>query len=166
MSKLTDYELTIIRFTTAILAYVMNADGDAMKPEERARLMTFLGKYVSHGQMSHSQVQKTVADAQKIIGTTPFADFIASRTIKELYPGQRLAVYINAVDACLVDDVLAGGQTSELEALRRALDIDLDTAKAIKQVFMVKNSGAVLGDILHPTNAAKAPMRLHMTKVE
>ena len=160
-----DYEQSIIELTTTVLAYVMNADGDAMKPEERARLITFLGKYVSQGMISNEQVKKIVADAQKTISVVPFRKFTEEKVVQDLYPGQKLAIYINAMDACLVDDQLSGGQTDELNTLRRALGIDLDTSRAIQRIFVLKNSSAVLSNILHPANATGKTIRVHVSNI-
>jgi len=158
----SDYEQSVIVLTTTVLAYVMNADGDDMKPEERARLMTFLGKYVSQDMISQRQVKEIVAEAQETIRVVPFRKFVESKTLLDLYPGQKLAVFINAMDASLVDDRSSGGQTEALDILRRALDIDLDTSRAIQKIFLLKNSSAVLADILHPTNASQLPIRVRL----
>jgi len=147
-----DDAIKLVRLVTTLMVYIMSSDGDELKPEEKSRLMTFLGKFVTSHEINERGMQVIVRDSVKQAKTQPFPAFLKSLDLASLRRGQRLAIYANVYDAMLIDAVTTDGEVTQMEQLRRALHIESEAAKPLHYALSIKNDPEILTNFLHPLN--------------
>lgn len=144
--------MTPLQALATAQAYVIMADRKAM-PEERASLVSLLGKHVSKNDISPAQVQRLTADAFAYVTKYEFADFLLS--IESLLsPAQAISMMSNMYEAMIVDGNVVAREKELVEAFYRFFDLDRRVVNAIREILMVKNDTALFIRADHPNNGS------------
>lgn len=132
------------------LAYVIDADNRTTF-EEKAKLVTVLGKHVARGDLSGHQLRGLTDDAFNQAQMVPVDRFL-DKVTPQLTPGQKLSLIINLYDAMLVDGQVAAGERKVLDKFVGAFNINRGTIRALREVIMLKNDTGLFADPRHPFN--------------
>ena len=132
------------------MAYIMCGDGD-VSAEERAKLLGAINKHVRKKEIMPDHLKKIVQTAFQIAKKTDLEHFLAT-SVEELTPGQRLSIFANLYDMTLADGDMVSGEKAILDRFRGIYDIDLNTARALEEVIMLKNDTQIFTSMNHPAN--------------
>ncbi len=147
---MTDVKKTPLAILARALAYVIEADNQTTF-EEKAMMVTVLGKHVARGEMSQKELHTLANDAFEQAHQVPVEKFLDVVTGK-LTPGQKASIIINLYDAMLVDGLVVAGERKIMEQFIGAFDMSPSTMRAIREVSMLKNDTGLFLDPGHPLN--------------
>ena len=151
MSEAGPLTMTPIRALATAMAYMIVADG-ITKPEERARVITLLGKHVSLGHIGQGDLQKLSMDAFAYAARHDFDRFLIEIE-PVLTSGQALATLLNIYDAMLVDGNIAQGEKDVVARFAKFFGINPEFIRGIREVLLLKNDTNLFYDDGHPANA-------------
>lgn len=132
------------------IAYVIAADGKATV-EEKAVLVSMLGKHVSNGDLSQGDLQNMTQSAFGNVEKIPVEKFLTVVS-GSLSQGQKAVLLLNLYDVAAVDGTIALGERKVIEAFEQALGIDDDTMIKARGIIAYKNDTAVFTNPMHPKN--------------
>ena len=142
------------------LAYVINADSRTTF-EEKAKIITVLGKHVARGDITAGQLQAIADDAFVHSETVPVERFLADVTAT-LTPAQKASMVINLYDAMLVDGQVASGERTVVDKFISSFEMDRQTMRALREVIMLKNDTGLFADARHPFNEPTFKLQLQL----
>ncbi len=142
------------------LAYVINADSRTTF-EEKAKIVTVLGKHVARGDISHGQLQAIADDAFLHSEKVPIERFLDD-VKNTLTPAQKASMVINLYDAMLVDGQVATGERTVVDKFIASFEIDRQTMRALREVIMLKNDTGLFADSRHPFNEPTFRLQLQL----
>jgi uncharacterized tellurite resistance protein B-like protein len=137
-------------FTTA-QAYVILADNKTM-PEERAELVTLLGKHVSKHEMSPSQIQRLTADAFAYVAANDFEKFLVSIEAS-LTPGQIICIFCNMYETMIIDGLMIAKEKELIEQFYRFFQMDRRVVNTVREILFLKNDTSMFLKADHPNNS-------------
>lgn len=147
---MTDVTNTRLAVLAQSLAYVIDADNQTTF-EEKASMVTVLGKHVARGEISQQQLHELANDAFNRAGSQPVEKFL-DEAAATLTPAQKLSIIINLYDAMLVDGLVVAGERKIMDQFVVAFDIGRTTMRAIREISMLKNDTGLFVDPGHPFN--------------
>ena len=135
---------------TTALAYVIAADG-VIRSEEKAKLLTLMGKHVTTGAITKEELRNLTVDAFQRVSATNVGLFLEHYGPKLTY-AQKLAILANMYEVMLVD-----GEAVDLEAwiLKHFLDnfsITKVQLRVLKEVVTLASDTNIFLDPWHPCN--------------
>ncbi|MBI5163191.1 MAG: TerB family tellurite resistance protein [Magnetospirillum sp.] len=142
--------MTPLEILATALAYVIVVDGKT-QVEEKAKLVTLLGKHVSKGEMAQGQVQAMTQAAFATVQHLPLARFLSTH-VAGLSAAQKAALLLNLYDVVAVDGVLVEGERWAVEEFERVVDLDDTTRRLARKVLLFKNDTSLFTNPLHPHN--------------
>lgn len=142
------------------MAYVINADNRTTF-EEKAKIVTVLGKHVARGDISHGQLQAIADDAFLHSERVPVDHFL-DEVKGELTPAQKTSMVINLYDTMLVDGQVASGERTVVDKFISAFEMDRQTMRALREVIMLKNDTGLFADSRHPFNEPTFRLQLQL----
>jgi uncharacterized tellurite resistance protein B-like protein len=132
------------------IAYVIAADGQTTV-EEKATLVSMLGKHVSNGDLTRGELQNMTQSAFNNAEKIPVEKFLTVVS-GNLSQGQKAVLLLNLYDVAAVDGSIALGEKRVLEAFEEALEIDENTMIKARDIIAYKNDTAVFTNAMHPKN--------------
>ncbi len=144
-------ELSPLQALAIATAYVVMADKKAL-PEERASLVSLLGKHVSRRELSSTQIQRLTADAFAYVARYNFEKFLLSIEAS-LTPAQIISILSNMYETMIVDGNVVSREKELVEEFFRFFDIDRRIVNTIREILMVKNDTTLFLRIDHPNNS-------------
>lgn len=132
------------------IAYVVAADGQTTV-EEKAQLVSMLGKHVSIGDISQGDLQRMTQSAFSNAQKIPLEKFLTV-VGGSLSQGQKAVLLLNLYDVAAVDGSIALGEQKVIEAFEQALHIDEDSMTKARNIIAYKNDTAVFTNPAHPKN--------------
>lgn len=142
------------------LAYVIDADHQTTF-EEKAKIITVLGKHVSRGDLTQTALRELTDGAFAYAHRVDIDKFIDDAKGR-LTPAQKSSVVINVYDAMLVDGQVVTGERAILHKLVGAFDISISTLRAIREVLTLKNDTGVFFDSNHMYNEPSYRLELQL----
>jgi len=142
------------------LTYVIEADNRTTF-EEKAKMITVLGKHVGRGEITEEALHQLAADAYDFSLTMEVEKFIDHIT-PILTPAQKASIVINLYDAMLVDGLVAAGERRVMDRFIASFDFDRGTVRAIREVLMVKNDTGLFTAPDHPHNEPSYRLQLQL----
>lgn len=136
-------------FATA-QAYVILADGKAL-PEERAELVTLLGKHVSRHELTPAQIQRLTADAFAYVSKYDFERFLVSIEAL-LTPAQVVSVFCNMYETMIIDGQMIAREKELIEQFYRFFNIDRRVVATARELLFIKNDTGMFLRADHPNN--------------
>ena len=143
-------ELTPMQVLAVATAYVVMADKKAL-PEERASLVSLLGKHVCRREMSSTQIQRLTADAFAYVAQYDYNRFLMSIEAT-LSPAQIISVLTNMYETMIVDGSVVAREKELIDEFYRFFDFDRRVVNTIREVLMVKNDTTLFLREDHPNN--------------
>jgi uncharacterized tellurite resistance protein B-like protein len=119
------------------VAYVIAADGKTTV-EEKAKLITMLGKHVANNDLTQADLQTLTQSAFTNTQKIPVEKFLSVVT-GSLSAGQKAVLLLNLYDVAAVDGSISMGEREVVEAFEKALKIDEDTMKTARNIIAYKN---------------------------
>lgn len=144
-------ELSPLQALAISTAYVVMADKKAL-PEERASLVSLLGKHVSRRELSSTQIQRLTADSFAYVAKYDFEKFLMSIE-STLTPAQIISILSNMYEIMIVDGNVVAREKELIEEFFRFFDIDRRVVNTIREILMVKNDTTLFLRIDHPNNS-------------
>jgi uncharacterized tellurite resistance protein B-like protein len=132
------------------VAYVIAADGKTTV-EEKAKLITMLGKHVANNDLTQADLQTLTQSAFTNTQKIPVEKFLSVVT-GSLSAGQKAVLLLNLYDVAAVDGSISMGEREVVEAFEKALKIDEDTMKTARNIIAYKNDTSVFTNPVHPKN--------------
>lgn len=132
------------------LAYVVDADSKTTL-EEKAKMLTVLGKHVARGEITPHQLKGLTDDAFNHAAMVPVERFIDD-IVEGLTPAQKASLVINLYDTMLVDGQVATGERTVIDKFVGAFEMSRNTIRALREVLMLKNDTGLFTDPNHPFN--------------
>jgi uncharacterized tellurite resistance protein B-like protein len=132
------------------LAYVVDADSKTTL-EEKAKMLTVMGKHVARGEITPHQLKGLTDDAFNHAAMVPVERFIDD-IVEGLTPAQKVSLVINLYDTMLVDGQVATGERTVIDKFVGAFEISRNTIRALREVLMLKNDTGLFTDPNHPFN--------------
>jgi len=132
-------------------AYVVMADKKAM-PEERASLVSMLGKHVSRREMTSTQIQRLTADAFAYVAKYEFNEFLRSIEAT-LSPAQIISILSNMYETMIVDGNVVAREKELVDEFYRFFDMDRRVVNTVREILMVKNDTSLFLRSDHPNNS-------------
>lgn len=145
-------ELTPLQALAVASAYVVMADKKAL-PEERASLVSLLGKHVSRRELSATQIQRLTADAFAYVAKYDFEKFLMSIEAI-LTPAQAISIVSNMYETMIVDGNVVAREKELVEQFYRFFDIDRRVINTMREMLMVKNDTSLFLREDHPNNSS------------
>jgi len=142
------------------LTYVIEADNRTTF-EEKAKMLTVLGKHVGRGEMTETALHQLAADAYEFSLTMEVEHFIDA-TIETLTPAQKMSIIINLYDAMLVDGMVAAGERRVMDRFISRFEVDRNTIRALREVLMLKNDTGLFKAPDHPYNEPSYSLQLKL----
>lgn len=137
-------------FTTA-QAYVILADNKTL-PEERAELVTLLGKHVSRHELTPSQIQRLTADAFAYVAAHDFEKFLL--TIEAcLTPGQIISIFCNMYETMIIDGQMIAKEKELIDQFQKFFNIDKRIVNTAREILFLKNDTSMFLRSDHPNNS-------------
>jgi len=155
-----DVKKTPLAILAHALAYVIEADNRTTF-EEKAKMITVLGKHVARGEMSQKELHQMANDAFERAHQVSVEKFL-DNVIDKLTPAQKTSIVINLYDAMLVDGQVVAGERKILEQFIGAFEMDRGTMRAIREVAMLKNDTGLFIDPNHPYNEPSYRLELEL----
>lgn len=144
-------DLSPLQALAIATAYVVMADKKAM-PEERASLVSMLGKHVSRREMTSTQIQRLTADAFAYVAKYEFSQFLM--TIEAtLSPAQIISILSNMYETMIVDGNVVAREKELVDEFYRFFDMDRRVVNTIREILMVKNDTSLFLRNDHPNNS-------------
>lgn len=144
--------LTPMQALATATAYIVMADKKAV-PEERAGLVSLLGKHVSKREMSSTQIQRLTADAFAYVAKHEYDKFLLS--IEDtLTPAQIISVIANMYELMIVDGHVIAGEKELVDEFFRFFDIDRRIVNTVREILMIKNDTTMFLRDDHPNNGS------------
>jgi len=144
-------ELSPLQALAVGTAYVVMADKKAL-PEERASLVSLLGKHVSRRELSSTQIQRLTADAFAYVAKYEFDKFLMSIEAT-LTPAQIISVLSNMYETMIVDGNVVSREKELVEEFYRFFDVDRRVVNTIREILMIKNDTTLFLHTDHPNNS-------------
>lgn len=136
------------------VAYVITADGKTTV-EEKAKLITMLGKHVANSDLTQADLQTLTQSAFTNTQKIPVEKFLSVVT-GSLSAGQKAVLLLNLYDVAAVDGSISMGEKEIVEAFDKALKIDEDTMKTARNIIAYKNDTSVFTNPVHPKKRSVA----------
>lgn len=136
-------------FATA-QAYVILADNKTL-PEERAELVTLLGKHVSRHELTPAQIQRLTADAFAYVAQHNFERFLVSIEAV-LSPAQIVSIFCNMYETMIIDGQMIAREKELIEQFYRFFNIDRRVVNTVRELLFVKNDTSMFMRADHPNN--------------
>ena len=154
--------LTPIQIFSVSLAYII--DADKMRPnEEKAEIVTLLGKHVSRGEFTDKGLAELAQFAfQRTEKQT--LDAFLQETASRLSPLQMASIYMNVMEAMLVDGMVRESEQIVMKKFQDAFRIDQETILAIREVIFVKNDTRMFLYPEHPRNSNDEYLAISYTR--
>lgn len=131
------------------VAYVITADGKTTI-EEKAKLVTMLGKHVANNDLSQADLQSMTQSAFSNVQKIPVEKFLT--VTASLSSGQKAVLLLNLYDVAAVDGSISMGEKVVVEAFEEALKIDENSMKTARNIIAYKNDTSVFTNPVHPKN--------------
>ena len=147
---MAEHKLTPMQALVTAEAYVIMADRKAV-PEERASLVSLLGKHVSKRELTPSQVQRLTGDAFAYVERVPFEEFLIELEAS-LTPVQIYSMMANMYEAMIVDGNVVARERELIDDFARFFGLDRRVVATMREILMVKNDTAVFLRADHPSN--------------
>lgn len=144
-------ELSPLQALAVGTAYIVMADKKAL-PEERASLVSLLGKHVSRRELSSTQIQRLTADAFAYVAKYEFDKFLMSIEAT-LTPAQIISILSNMYETMIVDGNVVSREKEMVEEFFRFFDIDRRVVNTIREILMIKNDTTLFLRTDHPNNS-------------
>ena len=132
------------------VAYVIAADGKTTV-EEKAKLITMLGKHVANGDMTQAELQTLTQGAFTNAGKIPIEKYLTV-VAGSLSSGQKAVLLLNLYDVAAVDGSISMGEKRIVEAFENALKIDENSMNTARDIIAYKNDTGVFVNPVHPKN--------------
>jgi len=132
------------------VAYVVSADGKTTV-EEKAKLITMLGKHVANGDLSQADLQALTQGAFANATKIPIEKFMTV-VVGSLSSGQKAVLLLNLYDVAAVDGSISMGEKRIIEVFEGALKIDENSMKTARDIIAYKNDTGVFVNPVHPKN--------------
>lgn len=132
------------------VAYIITADGKTTV-EEKAKLITMLGKHVANNDMTQAELQKMTQSAFSNAEKIPVEKFMTV-VAGSLSAGQKAVLLLNLYDVAAVDGSISMGEKQIVEAFEGALKIDENSMKIAREIIAYKNDTGVFFNPVHPKN--------------
>ncbi len=145
-------DLSPLQALAIATAYIVMADKKAM-PEERASLVSLLGKHVSRRELSSTQIQKLTADAFAYVAKHEFGKFLTSIEAT-LSPAQIISILSNMYEMMIVDGSVVAREKELVEEFYRYFDLDRRIVNTIREILMIKNDTTIFLRNDHPNNSS------------
>ena len=142
------------------LTYLIEAD-NRTTIEEKAKMITVLGKHVGRGEMTEDELHELAHKAYQFTLTMEVEPFI-DQIVEKLTPAQKASIVINLYDAMLVDGMVAAGERRVLDRFITSFEIDRTTIRAIREVLMLKNDTGLFTSPDHPHNEPAYSLQLQL----
>ncbi|MCD6074949.1 MAG: Tellurite resistance protein TerB [Rhodospirillales bacterium] len=143
--------LTPIQIFAVSLAYII--DADRLRPnEEKAEIVTLLGKHVSRGEFTDKGLAELAQFAFVRTEKQPLEAFL-EETAPRLSPLQMASIYMNVMEAMLVDGVVRESEQIVMKKFQDAFHLDQETVLAIRELIFVKNDTRMFLYPEHPRNS-------------
>lgn len=133
-------------------AYIILADKKAL-PEERATLVSLLGKHVSKKELSEHQVQTLTADAFAFVEKYEFEKFLIA-VESSLSPAQILAIIANMYETMIIDGHVIAREKELVDEFCKFFDIDRRVINIMREILFVKNDTGLFLRQDHPNNGS------------
>lgn len=144
--------LTPIEALVTAEAYVILADKKAL-PEERATLVSLLGKHVSKRELSEHQVQTLTADAFAFVGKHEFEKFLIAIE-SSLSPAQILSILANMYETMIIDGNVIAREKELVDDFCKFFDIDRRVINILREILFIKNDTSLFLRVDHPNNGS------------
>lgn len=145
------------------LAYMVVADKE-ITIEEKAQILTLLGKMVSLGDLERSQLRELTQDAFTYAVKTDIDQFL-NAAVPHLSQAQQVAIFANVYEVMLTDGRIRVGETELARKFESHLELDYDTVRAIKELIELKNDAAVITNPHHQANGNRYEFQAHIAPV-
>ena len=132
------------------LAYVVDAD-NRTTVEEKAKMLTVLGKHVARGDITNRQLRGLMDDAFNHASLVP-VERVSDDIKEKVTPAQKASLIMNLYDAMLVDGQVASGERTILDKFVAAFEMSRNTIRALREIIMLKNDTGLFTDARHPFN--------------
>ena len=143
--------LTPIQIFAVSLAYII--DADKLRPnEEKAEMVALLGKHVSRGEFTERGMAELAQFAFVRTDKQSLEAFL-EETASRLSPLQMASIYMNVMEAMLVDGVVRESEQIVMKKFQDAFHLDPETVLAIREVIFVKNDTRMFLYPEHPRNS-------------
>lgn len=133
-------------------AYVILADKKAL-PEERAALVSLLGKHVSKKELSEHQVQTLTADAFAFVKKHEFETFLIA-VESSLTPAQILSIMANMYETMIIDGNVITREKELVDEFCKFFDIERRVMNTLREVLFIKNDTGLFLRNDHPNNGS------------
>ena len=144
--------LTPMQALATAMAYIVKADNKAV-PEERAGMVSLLGKHVSKREMSSTQIQRLTVDAFAYVAEHEYDKFLLS--IEDtLMPAQIISVMANMYELMIVDGHVIAREKELVDEFIRFFDIDRRIVNTVREILMIKNDTTMFLRNDHPNNGS------------
>lgn len=144
--------LTPIQALVTAEAYVILADNKAL-PEERAALVSLLGKHVSKKELTEHQVQTLTADAFAFVKRYEFETFLVAIE-SSLSPAQIMAIMANMYETMIVDGNVVTREKELIDDYCKFFNIERRVVNTLREVLYIKNDTGLFLRVDHPNNGS------------
>jgi hypothetical protein len=143
--------LTPIQIFAISLAYII--DADRLRPnEEKAEMVALLGKHVSRGEFTERGLAELAQFAFQRTEKQTLEAFL-EETAPRLSPLQMASIYMNVMEAMLVDGMVRESEQIVMKKFQDAFHLDQETTLAIRELIFVKNDTRMFLYPEHPRNS-------------
>jgi hypothetical protein len=132
------------------LAYIVDADEDR-RPEEKAMLLSLLGKHLSTGEFKPADLENLSRNAFAFAAKTDLDKFLAEAA-NIMTRMQMISTYINVFEAMIIDGQVTQAENAILSKFETAFNLDRDTIESVREVMYVKNHTTMFLRPEHPRN--------------
>jgi len=132
------------------VAFVVSADGKKTV-EEKAKLITMLGKHVANSDLTQAELQTLTQGALANAAKIPIEKFMTV-VVGSLSAGQKAVLLLNLYDVAVVDGSISMGEKRLIELFENALKIDENSMKLARDIIAYKNDTSVFVNPVHPKN--------------
>jgi uncharacterized tellurite resistance protein B-like protein len=154
--------LTPMQIFAVSLAYII--DADHLRPsEERAAIIALLGKHVSRGEFTERGLADLAQFAFQKAESQDLQAFLDEAAPK-LSPLQMASIYMNVMEAMLVDGAVKESEQAVMKKFQDAFRIDPETVMAIREVIYVKNDTRMFLYPEHPRNSNEEYLAISYTR--
>lgn len=143
--------LSALQAFTVAQAYVILADNKTL-PEERAELVTLLGKHVSRHELTPTQIQHLTADAFAYVAKYDFERFLVSIEAT-LTPAQVICIFCNMYETMIIDGQMIAREKELIEQFYRFFNMDRRVVNTAREILFIKNDTSMFLRADHPNNS-------------
>jgi len=139
-----------LQYLATAMAYMVSADGEKAV-EEKAKMLSILGKHVARKDLSSLELQNMVQTAFSEAAQKPLDEFLET-IVSELSNGQQAAMLLTLYDLIAVDGYIVEKERKVIVEFEKRLNVDYTASRVAREVLIYKNNTSIFVSEAHPHN--------------